>query len=190
MILPGMLQALRSVIYLFVGSTLLIIPSMDGKEPWVQEVGMVLRLKGEWLLNGKTVFAGEQLPAGGKIYHAPLKPGQPSPPDYISVVFFDGRIESRSWDNVQSWSDPIELPRAREEAPSRWSRIVNAVMVVFPGHPERYTQLSVRCPTMDLQDAVVDLDNRRLDLRAALKNLTKDQYLIPPKPISPPTPPP
>jgi hypothetical protein len=177
-------RVLRSVLCLIFGAMLALIPHVDGKEAQSENVGLVLKLKGEWSLDGKTIVAGDKLPAGGKIYHAPLKPDQLSSPDYISVVFFDGKIESHSWDNTESRRKPIQLPSARKEAPSRWTRIVNAVMGVFPGHPERYTQMSVRGPTMNPQDAVVDFDNGRLSLRSSLKKLKKGQYLVVLKPIS------
>ena len=107
-------QAFRSTVCLFLGSIMLVIPPLDAKESPPEDVGLVLKLKGEWLLNGKAVVAGEKLPAGGKIYHAPSRRDESPPLDYISVIFFDGRIESRSWDKVQSWNDPIQLPIARK----------------------------------------------------------------------------
>jgi hypothetical protein len=183
MIRPRVFQPLRPAICLFVGWILLFASQLKAKEPSPQEVGMVLKLKGKWLLNEKTLAAGEKLPAGGKIYHAPLKSGETASPDYISVVFFDGRIETRSWDNTQSWNEPIQLPTARNEAPSRWSRIVNAVMGVFPGHPERYTQMSVRGSALDVADAVVDLNDGKLDLSSAFKRMKKGQYRILLEPI-------
>lgn len=180
---PRRHRAFRSAICLFLGSILLVISPLEAKESAVEDVGLVLKLKGEWLLNGKAVVAGETLPGGGKIYHARPERGQPPPLDYISVVFFDGTIESRSWDNLQSWNHPIQLPAARKGAPSQWSRIVNAVMGVFPGHPEKYTQMSVRGPAIDVQDTVVDINNGQLDLRSAFKHLKKGQYLIVLEPI-------
>ena len=68
---------------------------------------------------------------------------------------------------AESWNEPIQLPVASREAPSRWTRIVDAVMGIFPGHPEKYTQMSVRGPAMDVQDAVVDLNNDQVDLGPA-----------------------
>jgi hypothetical protein len=182
-IVNGLLRALESAICLFLGATLLLIPLLDAKEPLSQEVGIVLKLKGEWLLDGKPVVAGETLPAAGKIYHPPPKAGAPASMDYISVVFFDGTIESRSWDKAESWNSPIQLPAVRKEAPSRWSRIVNAVMGIFPGHPEKYTQMSVRGPATNIQDAVVDLNNGQLDLGPVFKHLKKGKYLIVLEPI-------
>ena len=182
-VLDAMLRALRLTMCLFLGSTLLLTPRLNAKESLPQEIGIVLKLKGKWLLNGKPVAAGDKLPAGGKIYHAPSERAQPPRLDYISVVFFDGKIESRSWDKTESWNNPIQLPTARKEAPSRWSRIVNAVMGVFPGHPEKYTQMSVRGPAIGVQDSVVDLNNDQLDLRSSFKNLKKGQYLVVLQPI-------
>jgi hypothetical protein len=173
----------RLELYLCAGAMLLLIPRLDAKEAQPVDVGLVLKLKGEWLLNGKAVAAGETLPAGGKIYHAPQERGQPPLLDYISVVFFDGTIESRSWDKAESWNAPIQLPPARKEAPSRWSRIVSAVMGVFPGHPEKYRQMSVRGPAMDIQDAVVELNNGQLDLGPTFKHVRKGKYLVVLKPI-------
>ena len=56
-------------------------------------------------------------------------------------------------------------------------------MGVFPGHPEKYTQMSVRGPGIDVQDAVVNLNNGQLDLGPIFKNLKKGQYLIVLQPI-------
>jgi hypothetical protein len=182
-ILNGMLRSLGLAMCLFLGFMLLLTPPSDAKESLPEDVGFVLKLKGEWLLNGKALADGEKLPAGGKIYHVQRKRDQPPPLDYISVVFFDGTIESRSWDNLQSWNHPIRLPAAHKEPPSQWSRIVTAVMGVFPGHPEKYTQMSVRGPAIDVQDTVVDINNGQLDLRSAFKHLKKGQYLIVLEPI-------
>ncbi len=45
---------------------------LNAQEPPV-EVGFVLKVKGEWLLDGKTLAAGERLPGGGTIHHAEPK---------------------------------------------------------------------------------------------------------------------
>src|SRR5262245_42063160 len=109
-------------------------PTDGGREP-VPQVGLVLKVKGNWLLNGKSVDPGEALPAGGKIYHAPQKDSEPFPFDHITVVLYDGKLESRSWDKPESWKVPIQLPAGK--APSHWTRVVTAVMDIFPGHPEK-----------------------------------------------------
>jgi hypothetical protein len=184
---PWRHRALRLATCAFLSAALLVTPRLYAKES-PEDVGLVLKVKGEWLLNGKTVTPGEKLPAGGKIYRAPSERDEP-PLDYISVLFFDGRIESRSWDSPQSWNDPIQLPVARKQTSSPWSRIVDAVMGVFPGHPEKYTQMSVRGPAMDVRDAVVNLNNGQLDLEPIFKNLKKGKYLIDLQPIQHTNPP-
>ena len=138
-VLEAMLRALRSTICLSLVFTPLLASRLDAKESPPEDVGLVLKMKGEWFLNGKAVAAGETLPAGGKILHSPKK-GNESSFDYITVVLFDGKLESRSWDKTETWNDPIQLPAATKEVPSPWKRIVAAVMGVFPGHPaEKYT---------------------------------------------------
>ncbi len=114
---------------------------LNAQEPPV-EVGFVLKVKGEWLLDGKTLAAGERLPSGGKIYHSEQKGAESASFDYITVIFLDGKLESRSWNKTESESAPIQLPRAANELPSRWNQIVTAVMGAFPGHPERFAQMS------------------------------------------------
>ena len=157
---------------------------LKGEELRAQEVGLVLKLKGEWLLNGKTVAAGQTLPAGGKIYHSPRKAGEPPPLDYITVIFFDGKIENRSWDKIESWHDPIQLPAAGKEVPSRWERIVTAVMGVFPGHPEKYAQMSVRGSAADLRDGVVDFNSGQVNLAPVFKQMKNGRYLLLFEPIN------
>ena len=51
-----------------------LAPCLNANESPPEDVGIVLKVKGEWLLNGKAVVPGQRLPARGKIYHAPLKP--------------------------------------------------------------------------------------------------------------------
>lgn len=143
-----------------------------------QEIGLVLKAKGEWLLNGKTVVPGQTLPAGGKIYHASQKDGESSPFDYITIVLYDGKLESRSWDRPESWKVPIQLPASAGEAPSRWKRIVAAVMGVFPGHPEKFAQMSVRGSESNLRDAVADLKDGQVDLEPAFKRMKPGAYLL------------
>ena len=155
-----------------------VSPPVGGEESPPQEVGFVLKLNGEWLLNGKAIAAGETLPPGGKIYHSPRKAREPRPGEYIAVIFSNGKIESRSWDKIESWNDPIQLPAGEREAPSHWQRIVSAVMGVFPGHPEKYAQMSVRGSAAGLRDAVVDFNNGQLNLSPAFKQMKKGRYLL------------
>jgi hypothetical protein len=176
-ILNGMLRATRSAICLFFGFMLLLTILLDAKEAHPEEVGFVLKLKGEWLLNGKAVAAGETLPAGGKIVHSPKKGGESSF-DYITVVRFDGKLESRSWDKAETWRDPVQLPQAEKEVPSPWKRVVAAVIGVFPGHPEKYSQMSVRGSAADLRDAVVELKDGQVNLAPAFKYIRKGTYLL------------
>jgi hypothetical protein len=177
LILNGIRRALESAMCLLLSVMLLPIPPLDAKESVLEDVGLVLKVKGEWLLNGKAVVAGETLPAGGKILHSPNKGGESSF-DYITVVRFDGKLESRSWDNADTWKDPIHLPGATKEVPSPWKRIVAAVMGVFPGHPEKYTQMSVRGSAADLRDAVVEFKDGQVNLTAVFKQMKKRTYLL------------
>lgn len=172
-------NALRLTTRFSLSFSLLVAPilSKAGEAPDLK-VGFILKVKGEWLLNGKTVAAGQTLPPGGKIYHSQQKPSESPPLDYITVIFLDGKTESRSWDKIESWNDPIQLPAAQREAPSRWQRIVIAVMGVFPGHPEKYAQMSVRGSTAGLRDAVVDSNNGQLNLSPAFKQMSKGRYLL------------
>jgi hypothetical protein len=177
-ILHGMFRVWRSAICIFLGSTLLLTPRLDAKESRPEDVGLVLRIKGEWLLNGNAVVAGETLPARGKIFHSSKKGGESSSFDNITVVIFNGKLESRSWDKTETWNDPIQLPAATKEVPSPWERIVAAVKGVFPGHPEKYTQMSVRGSAADLRDAVVELKDWQVNLAPAFKHMQKGTYLL------------
>jgi hypothetical protein len=170
-------QAFGSTMCLFLGVMLPLIPLLDAKESLPEDVGLVLKVKGEWLLNGKPVAAGETLPAAGKIFRSPKK-GDESSFDYITVVLFSGKLESRSWDQTETWNDPIQLPAATKEIPSPWRRIVTAVMGVFPGHPEKYTQMSVRGSAADLRDAVVELKDGQVNLAPAFRHMQKGTYLL------------
>jgi hypothetical protein len=177
MLLRGIRQALWSATCLFLSFILPLIPLLGAKESVPENVGLVLKVKGEWFLNGKAVVAGEALPAGGKIFHAPKK-GDESSLDQVTVVLFDGKLESRSWEKAETWNDPIQLPAATKDVPSPWKRIVAAVMGVFPGHPEKYTQMSVRGSAADLRDAVVELKDGQVNLTPAFKHMTKGTYLL------------
>jgi hypothetical protein len=181
--LNGIHQALGSAICLFLSLILLPIPLLDARASVSEDVGLVLKVKGEWLLNGKSVVAGETLPAGGKIFHSPKKGGESSF-DYITVVLFDGKLESRSWDKADTWKDPIQLPAAAKEVPSSWKRIVTAVMGVFPGHPEKYAQMSVRGSAADLRDAVVEFNDGQVNLAPPFKHMNKGTYLLLFQPIN------
>ncbi len=93
-------------------------------------------------------------------------------------MLVDGRLESRSWENPGSLEDPIQLPAETKAAPTHWKRIVTAVMGVFPGHPEKFAQTSVRGSATNLQDAVVDLNDGQLDLRPTFKRMKKGSYVL------------
>ena len=124
-------RAVGIALCLFLGLMLVLIPLLDASESLQEDVGLVLKVKGEWFLNGKAVAAGEALPAGGKIFHSSKK-GDQSSFDYITVVRFDGKLESRSWDKTETWNDPIQLPAATKEVPSPWKRILSTASKVCP----------------------------------------------------------
>jgi hypothetical protein len=178
MILQYKRQALWSAMCLSLSFVLLPVPLLDANESASEKVGLVLKMKGEWLLNEKPVAAGQTLSAGGKIFHSPTKGGESSSFDYITVVLFDGKLESRSWDKTETWNDPILLPTATKEVPAAWKRIVAAVMSVFPGHPEKYAQMSVRGSATNLRDAVVPLNDGQVNLAPAFQRMKKGKYLL------------
>jgi hypothetical protein len=165
--------------------TLVVAASASDSEPVAtQDAGLVLKVKGEWFLGQKAVIAGQTLPAGVKIYHRSQKPGEASTFDAITVVLFDGRLESRSWDKPESWNNPIQLPGARLGPPSRWDSIVTAVMGVFPGHPQKFAQTSVRSPGADLSDAVVELTDGQANIAPVFNRMKKGTYLLLFQPIN------
>ena len=175
-----MASSLGAILMLVVVAT----SALGSESVATQDAGLVLKIKGEWFLVEKTVVAGQTLPAGAKVYHRSRKSGDASTFDSITVVLFDGRLETRSWDKPESWDKPIQLPTARLEPPSRLDRIVAAVMGVFPGHPQKFAQTSVRSPGTDLTDAVVELTSGQANLAPVFTRMRRGTYLLLFQPIN------
>jgi hypothetical protein len=138
-----------------------------------QTFGYVLDLRGEWILNGGSRLSkGSSLSVGGVITAANPSDGN----SYIVIANRSGNIfERRNCGNGEC-NNAIRLPRAIEVQQSLASRVVGAAMALLSGEPGKYASFVSR--GTELQEAVVKLNDRKVDLSPVFKNMQGDKYLV------------
>lgn len=141
-----------------------------------QTFGYVLDLRGDWILNGNgdaRLSKGRSLSVGSVI--SPLNPSDTSA--YIVIANRSGNIfERRNCGNAGECSRPIRLPRAIEAEQSIVTRVIGAAMALISNEPAKYASFVSR--GTDLQEAVVKLNDQKLDLSPVFRNMQGEKYLL------------
>lgn len=139
-----------------------------------QTFGYVVDIRGEWSLNGKAKLTkGSSLSVGGVI-----TPADPSDANsFIVIANRAGRIaERRTCSNGGECANPIRLPASAGTPPSAFSRFMAAAMHLVAGDPGKYASFAHR--GADLQEAVLKLDARKVDLAPVFTNMPGDRYFV------------
>jgi len=135
-----------------------------------QHVGYVLEMGGTWQLGSQRISKGDQLPAGGVVSIQ-----SPASDDHIVILDNNGRLLARRRCKVpDECGRPIVLPRANRARQSSAGILLDSVVKLLWGEPEKYILLRSR--DQDLMDAVVRLDREKLDLGPALKQMAATDY--------------
>ncbi len=140
-----------------------------------QQIGYVVDIDGKWLLDKQPPQAlskGQQLPAGGVIRIV-----SPSKNNYITIVSLSGDlIAHRQCDNPGDCDRPIRLGRDTKPQSSSVGGVMDAVMNLIWGEPDRYSVHRVRGG--ELPDGVVQLRDGQVDLGPVFKKREKDRYYL------------
>jgi hypothetical protein len=139
-----------------------------------QTFGYVLDLRGDWNVNGDARLSkGRSLSVGSVITAANPSDGSA----YIVIANRSGNIvERRNCGNAGECNRAIRLPRAVEAEQSLVSRVIGAAMALISSEPSKYASFVSR--GTDLQEAVVKLNEQKLDLSPVFKNMQGDKYLV------------
>lgn len=139
-----------------------------------QRFGYVLDVKGDWNSNqtGK-VSKGAAVNVGSVI-----SAGNPSDASsYIVIADHNGNIvERRNCANSGECSSAIRLPAAASSNQGVVSRLLGAAMALVSSEPAKYATFVSR--GSDLKEAVIKLNEQKLDLSPVFKNMPADKYLV------------
>ncbi len=165
-----------------VGSILVVSLLCAPAKAW-QIVGFVLEKQGTWQIKDepKDLAEGQRLAAGGQLVNASPKDG-----DWITVVNLNGelivRIRCTSGTckacsgESDACYDPIPALPASKQAPSLVGTVLESVMELVSGKPDRYSVHRVRGHA--LSDAVLRVDQGRLDLGPVFATQESGRYRI------------
>lgn len=167
---PGWAPSLRAA-----GAALVLLFAARGAGAQ-QTFGYVLDVRGEWLLNGGAKLSkGSSLGVGGVITAADPSDGG----SYIVIADRAGNIfERRACNNGGECARPIRLPNTAGAGQSYVSRMVGAAMRLWTSQPGKYVAFISRSGGADLQEAVVRLDARQLDVSPVFRNMPGDRYFV------------
>jgi hypothetical protein len=143
-----------------------------------QEVGNVSSSVGEWLQDGKKVEQGNPVYAGAIVT---LNPDyRAKNPNSGSIVIHLYSKETPRIERSPEKSDfdtPIKLEPIGEES-TPWERFLRAVGGLFTHEPEKYMITAVRgAESQNLQEAVLKLEDGKVDLTPAFKMVRPGKYL-------------
>lgn len=140
------------------------------------QIAVVVDVNGEWVLNERAGNLGklDGIPAGGVIEFRKHSFGK----SYIVIADRVGTIiDGRDCDK-DDCNKPIVLPKSVARNSSALSRIFSAVVSFWRKGGDIYDTLIVRTKEGDLEEAIVTLNDGRVDLSAAFKKRIKGNYLL------------
>ena len=143
---------------------------------FAQQVGFVQEIEGRWVLNNSAQLKpGESLPAGGTIRNP-----SPSQFDHITIANTRGEIfVKRECKAASDCARPIVLPRVARSGVL--AAAYGAVMSLIWGEPDRYAVTGVRGE--DLPEAVIKLDQGRVDLAPVFMQKERGRYYLKWQPV-------
>ena len=141
-----------------------------------QRIGYVVDVSGDWRVNSsaKSISIGQTVNSGDVIgIHQKSKRGA-----YVTIVNFQGTIIAARHCNISSDCDaPIKLPPRPESRQSKLSTILDSVMSLLFGEPDRYSVHRVR-GAPEMVESVVLLTNRQIDLSSVFQNVDEGHYWV------------
>ncbi|MCY7346450.1 MAG: hypothetical protein LH614_09565 [Pyrinomonadaceae bacterium] len=134
-----------------------------------KDVGYVLDIEGNWVLNGSNALSqGEKLPAAGSI-----RPNSSSRYNRIVIADLRGEVLISRNCAVDNCSRAFSLPRQPPPS-SMLNTAFDAVMELIWGSPNRYS--THRSRGGELSDGVLKLSGDKVDFSSVLK-IETEQYL-------------
>jgi len=135
---------------------------------------------GPWSVNGKAIARGQSLPAGG-IVRAVQSPGGAFSSEWrIHIALLDGKTLDAKCSNEASRCYFIALPDNLSPSSSPMNRLLEAVRRLVLRQPETYTAAMTRVSFVQsvgaFENAVLELDERRLDVNAVFADLPAGNY--------------
>jgi hypothetical protein len=141
-----------------------------------QKFGFVLDVKGDWILNGNgaaKLSKGSSLNVSSVISAA--NPSDSS--SYIVIADRSGNVfDKRNCSNPAACANAIRLPASIGSQQSVASRLIGAAMALISSEPSKYASFVSR--GADLEEAVVKLSDRKLELNQVFRNMQTDRYLV------------
>ena len=138
------------------------------------QIGFVFDVSGDWTLKGRAgpLQLGQSVPAGGVV--VAVKPNDPNA--HISIVYLDGKLESRSCDAFEACRAPIKLKGNVEQRSAFVTRLIDVMINAFERNPQLYAPTNVRNRPIPIRDAVVEFVEGALDLRSAFSGAPPGEY--------------
>jgi len=147
-------------------------------------VGFVLKVQGEWLIDGQTVKqAGGSVPANATIDLPPQTSFRSGQSWQISIVLLNDKLLKYSCDSFDSCRKvlPAHAPSSLTDASPLLDRVRTAIGRLLTSDPDRYVPAISRGavgPKQRLQDAVLRLSDGRLDVREWFDGVAPGQYAL------------
>ena len=138
-----------------------------------QRFGYVLDVKGDWNMNQMKISKGSAVNVGSVISASnPSDAGS-----YIVIADHNGNIvERRNCGNSGECSKAIQLPAVASSNQGVVSRLLGAAMALVSSEPAKYAAFVSR--GSDLKEAVIQLNEQKLDMSPVFKNMQGDKYLV------------
>lgn len=148
-----------------------------------KQIGFVLEMNGEWLVNGKPIQkAGERLPAGGLVALSPKATFPVKDPWKITIILLNNAPLPYSCATFQECKSlrPITLPASLSSS-SFSERLNQAVSWLLSLNPDRYVPAHVRDGPevpQKLKDGVLEFDKSRIVLGASFQDFEPGSYVL------------
>lgn len=155
----------------------LLLPLCVSQVQAQQNFGTVIEVGGEWTLNGTVKLSkGSSVSVGGVITAAEPSRGS----SYIVISNRSGQIfVERRCRNAGECNNPIRLPSTAGNQKSLVTRMGDAIWPILFWNPVKYSAHTSRGGgSGDLREALIKLNNQKLDLSEVFKNLQSDRYIV------------
>jgi hypothetical protein len=151
--------------------------------PDVKQIGFVLEMQGDWLINGSPIRnAGESVPADGAITLSPQTDFRSAQKQKITIVLLNNEIKGGECSSFTECKklQPIRLPTSLTPPSSVLKRMKQAVAYLLSLDPERYASAISRgagAPNK-LHDAVLLINQRQISIADWFREVEPGYYAL------------
>jgi hypothetical protein len=148
-----------------------------------RQIGFVLEMQGDWLINGSPIRnIGESLPAGGAITLSPQTNFPSAQKEKITIVLLNNESITRECNSFTDCKalQPIPLPTSLAPPSSVLKRIHQVVAYLLSLDPERYASAISRGAgaPKKLHDAVLLLNQRQISVADWFREIEPGSYAL------------